>query len=79
MMKIEDMLNDLREGDTYNIDLDVELGKNDVRALNMLAYLYKEILPDDAAYIDAERVLVEALWWHITFNVLTTNYRKSND
>ena len=49
------------------IDLAVKVGDVDINALSTLEFLYKS-LPEDATYADAERVLAEALWWHVTIN-----------
>ena len=47
----------------------VDIGEVDIQALNTLLFLYDE-LDEKATYADAERVLTEAVWWHVTLNTL---------
>lgn len=68
-MKIVDMLSKIEEGQEFDIDLNVTVGETDVHALNLLSFLYNEI-GDEATYETAERILTEAVWWHVTFNTL---------
>lgn len=72
-MKILDMLENIETGQTFDIGVAVKIGEVDVHALNTLSFLYNE-LPEGASFADAERVLSEAIWWHITFNTLIDNY-----
>jgi len=76
-MKIIDMLDDIQEGQTYDVaGLEVEIGLRDVVALNALASIYRN-LPDGATYAEVEGVLVEAIWWHVTFHVMIHNEEES--
>ncbi len=54
----------------------VDIGDIDIQALNTLLFLYDEI-DEDATYADAERVLTEAVWWHVTLNTLMGNLTNS--
>ncbi len=47
----------------------VGIGDIDIQALNTLLFLYNE-LDEGATYTDAERVITEAVWWHVTLNTL---------
>ena len=68
-----DQLDTIREGDSYQVKMDVVIGRVDVLALGMLLWLYDH-LGDDATYAEAERVLAEACWWHISLNTLATGH-----
>ena len=81
-MTILDFIAQIKDGQAFQVDLPVKVGDVDMHALSTLEFLYNE-LPGAATYADAERVLTEAIWWHVTLNTLfepeTTPKRKEGE
>ena len=75
-MEIKRMIDDIEEGQLFDIRTRVKIGKYDVLALKLLKYLY-EITDDDFIFGDADRVISEMLYWHITFSVIIDNFEKN--
>lgn len=68
-MKIDEFLEELKKQPRADIKLDVAIGEVDIHAINVLQYLYDN-LGKGANFADVERVLNEAMFWHITLNTL---------
>jgi len=68
-MTIEEMLDNIRQGEAFEILLKVVLGETDKHALDALGKLYNAV-PEKTSYATVSRILEEMMWWHITFNTL---------
>ena len=73
-LKIQQLLENpkVTEGDVFELNgLKIEIGERDVHALNILGTLYRTV-GAEATYANIETILNEAMWWHITLNILVS-------